>query len=88
MLCGIGLTRGTSAAHLPVKFNMLDCSFGQMSSPLMASDVPTFLYDFFIHMYHILLAALRQLVAIFCQRSSLPTEKGPAPATNYFSTFF
>ena len=35
----------------------------------------TFLYDFFLHMYYILLAALRQLVAIFCQRSSLPTEK-------------
>ena len=72
MLCGIGLTRGTSVALLPVKFNMLVCSFVQTSSPLMASDVLTFLYDFFIHMYYILLAALRQLVAIFCQRSSLP----------------
>ena len=77
MLCGIGLTRGTSVALLPVKFNMLDCSFGQMSSPLMAFDVLIFLYDYLIPMYYILLAALRQLVAIFCHWSSLPTEKGP-----------
>ena len=60
MLCEIGLTRGTSVALLPVNFNMLVCSFVQMSSPLMASDVLTFLYDFFIHMYYILLAALRR----------------------------
>ena len=77
MLCGIGLTRGTSVDLLPVKFNMLDCSFGQMSSPLMAFDALTFLCDRFFHMYYILLAALRQLVSIFCPRSSLPTEKGP-----------
>ena len=56
-----------------------------MSSPLMASDVLTFLYDFFIHVYHILLAALRQLVAIFCQRISLPSRtKGPEK--NFIST--
>ena len=72
MLCGIGLTIGTSAALLPVRFNMLDCSSVRMSSLLMAFDVLTFHYDFFGQEYHYLLAALRQHVAIFCQWSSLP----------------
>ena len=75
MLCGIGLTSGTNVDLLPVKFNMLDCSFGQLSSPLMAFDALIFLFDHFFRMYYILLAALRQLIAIFCLRSSLPAEK-------------
>ena len=75
MLCGIGLTIGTSAALLPVRFNMLDCSSVRTSSLLMAFDVLTFHYDFFVQEYHYLLAALRQHVAIFCQWSSLPRKK-------------
>ena len=75
MLCGIGLTIGTSVALLPVKFNMLDCSSVRTSSLLMAFDVLTFHYDFFVQEYHNLLAALRQHVAIFCQWSPLPRKK-------------
>ena len=41
----------------------------------MAFDALTFLSDRFFRMYYILLAARRQLVAIFCPRSSLPAEK-------------
>ena len=41
----------------------------------MASDVLTFIYDFFAHKYYTLLAALRQNVAIFCQWSSLPGKE-------------
>ena len=75
MLCGIVQIRGTNAALLPVKFNMLDCSSVRTSSLLMAFDVLTFHYDLFVQEYHILLAALRQHVAIFCHWSPLPRRK-------------
>ena len=53
-------------------------------------DALTYLFDHLFRMYHILLAALRQLVAIFCPRSSLPRKRSrmlPFPLSCIFLLF-
>ena len=87
MLCGIVQIRGTSAALLPVKFNMLVCSSVRTSCPLTAFDVLTSHYDIFVQEYHTLLAALRQHDAIFCHWSRLPGRKERPLTTCFVSDF-
>ena len=79
MLCGIVQIRGTSAALLPAKFNMLVCSSVRTNCPLTAFDDLTFHYDLLAQLYFALPAALRQYVAIFCHRSLLPWKMTLVP---------